>query len=657
MDPRLAAMQKDPRKSSRRMLLARATDTLHRSQAAALSDDGDDGDDSGHHAHAHAHAHQPGQPGQSGGAPQQQQMQQHAQQHLQQHAQGQEAQKEGDGADGSDSGRKLTTREAAEIFVAHVLHLRHNFPLAAGVDCWCSRVCETDDGFADQDWTHWSLDREVTVSVAEAPAAPGGEACARVLLRNAAGCWAWDFAQVRTPADTGLPEELLGGADSAGGSITGSGSGSGSGAGSSGEDEEMRMTRNRTRTTTAMTGMLRASNKVTAMLGEVLAADADLGRWTGSLSDPAQIMQQSAALVAEGERSMGELYRGEQAVHTVHAPHQRGNAAVAPAPLGGATGAGTGTGTDTDAEGARVPVASRLLLGQLGLVAPDTGVSAHFAPLQLSEKLKRNLAMVDRAPGRAVHKIGLIYVREGQELQGDILANSAGSALYSDFVAGLGWRVDLATHRGYVGGLDRAGSCGRTAVYWADAHTEVVFHEVVAMPTHPDDPQQIQKKRHVGNDFVHVIWCEHVRDYNPLTITSQFNEAHIVVYPLPSGLYRVQVHRNPANPVFGPLQHGALVSKHLLPRLVRETAVNADASISAHYNPETYSQPFLNRTRLVRETHDRYAVPTPPQALPRYTTLLFGQQTVLTPPPASPVSPVGAAAAASVPATSPTGAP
>lgn len=40
-----------------------------------------------------------------------------------------------------------------------------------------------------------------------------------------------------------------------------------------------------------------------------------------------------------------------------------------------------------------------------------------------------------------------------------------------------------------------------------------------------------------------VIWSEHKRDYNPLTITSQFNDAHVIIYPLPSGLFRIQIFR------------------------------------------------------------------------------------------------------------------
>jgi len=151
------------------------------------------------------------------------------------------------------------------------------------------------------------------------------------------------------------------------------------------------------------------------------------------------------------------------------------------------------------------------------------------------------------------------------------------------------------------------------------------------MPTVAEDPQQIQKKRHVGNDFVHIIWCEHIRDYNPLTITSRFNEAHIVIYPEPSGLFRIQVFRNIVNPLFGPAQHGMLVCKRLLPKIVRETAINADVSVSSQFNPESFSQPYMQRKRLLGETHSRLRAPPSSQGFFRYNAMLFGQQTVLQP--------------------------
>ena len=44
---------------------------------------------------------------------------------------------------------------------------------------------------------------------------------------------------------------------------------------------------------------------------------------------------------------------------------------------------------------------------------------------------------------RDTHKVAVIYVAEGQEDKTSILANSAGSPLFDEFVAALGWTVIL----------------------------------------------------------------------------------------------------------------------------------------------------------------------------------------------------------------------
>lgn len=337
--------------------------------------------------------------------------------------------------------------------------------------------------------------------------------------------------------------------------------------------------------------MLNTKNRVSDLLGEVQYAHPELQAWTGSLTEPEMVLAKFKQPVSESEQQVLVLTKSESTVTTTHPPHRAGSVPEAPKPTCPAGRAAT----------------CRLLMQQLGLLSPLSPLTGSLDRMVPTEKYKRNAMMVDKAPGRSVHKVGLIYVREGQDNQNDILANDKGSALYTDFVAGLGWTVDIATHRGYLGGLDRNCSCGTTTLYWADSLTEVVFHEVVQMPTKEGDLQQIQKKRHVGNDFVHVVWCEHVRDYNPLTITSQFNDAHIVIYPLPSGLFRVQVFRNPQNPLFGPLQHGMVLNKELLAMLVRETAINADRVIAVQLNPEPFNRPYLNRQRLLFETTERYS--------------------------------------------------
>lgn len=115
---------------------------------------------------------------------------------------------------------------------------------------------------------------------------------------------------------------------------------------------------------------------------------------------------------------------------------------------------------------------------------------------------------------RETHKIAVFYIGEGQEDKCSILSNSAGSQAYEDFVSGLGWevrtatrcvsthththcsdshsqhtvpQVDLATHCGFMGGLQRNGSTGLTAPYYATSTVEAIFHVSTRMPSDSDD--------------------------------------------------------------------------------------------------------------------------------------------------------------------------
>ena len=68
------------------------------------------------------------------------------------------------------------------------------------------------------------------------------------------------------------------------------------------------------------------------------------------------------------------------------------------------------------------------------------------------------------------------------------------------------------------------------------------------MPTVHDDPTQLNKKKHVGNDSVHVVWSECAKDYNPRTISGSFGDVVIVVYPLQNGMFRIQIAKKPKVP-------------------------------------------------------------------------------------------------------------
>lgn len=87
-----------------------------------------------------------------------------------------------------------------------------------------------------------------------------------------------------------------------------------------------------------------------------------------------------------------------------------------------------------------------------------------------NHRFMRSLRELDNLYGREMFKIGVIYVAQGQEDQRDILKNETGSSLYTEFVKGLGWVVDLKTHRGFSGGLDQKNlSTGKIAPYYSNA--------------------------------------------------------------------------------------------------------------------------------------------------------------------------------------------
>ena len=175
-------------------------------------------------------------------------------------------------------------------------------------------------------------------------------------------------------------------------------------------------------------------------------------------------------------------------------------------------------------------------------------------------------------------KIGVLYVGPTQFTQKEILGNRHcnTSQAYDRFIRSLGEVVDIKKHKYYTGKLDATSS--PLSIFYSDAEYDVMFHVATLMKTSDDDEQQIAKKRHIGNDNVHIIWCDNKAGYDPDTIPSQFNDAHIVIIPYDTneGIYRVVVYKKRKELDFGPLPPDSLVSADALVPLVRMTAINAD---------------------------------------------------------------------------------
>ncbi|NXD14478.1 RGPA2 protein, partial [Nothocercus nigrocapillus] len=220
----------------------------------------------------------------------------------------------------------------------------------------------------------------------------------------------------------------------------------------------------------------------------------------------------------------------------------------------------------------------RLLLNDLGMNSWDRRKSFHL--LKKNSKLLRELKNLDSRQCRETHKIAVFYIAEGQEDKCSILSNARGSQAYEDFVAGLGWEVDLSTHGGFMGGLQRNGSTGQTAPYYATSTVEIIFHVSTRMPSDSDD-SLTKKLRHLGNDEVHIVWSEHTRNYRRGIIPTDFGDVLIVIYPMKNHMFFIEIMKKPEVPFFGPLFDGAIVTAKLLPSLVCATCINASRAVKS----------------------------------------------------------------------------
>lgn len=146
------------------------------------------------------------------------------------------------------------------------------------------------------------------------------------------------------------------------------------------------------------------------------------------------------------------------------------------------------------------------------------------------DKLRTYLRSLDKLRPRSCYRIGVLFVRTNDTSQHDIMHVTKTTASFDDFCSGMGWKVKLKHHRAqgcFTGGLD-CSQHTKHMLYYGSATREVVFHVLPWMPLHVGDEQQIERKRHVGNDTVHIVWCENAKGYDIRTFRSEVTAVFIV---------------------------------------------------------------------------------------------------------------------------------
>jgi len=209
--------------------------------------------------------------------------------------------------------------------------------------------------------------------------------------------------------------------------------------------------------------------------------------------------------------------------------------------------------------------------------------------------------LFDQQPERFCLKIGVCYVKEGQKSEQEIFFNAGGSLDYQEFLSGLGWGVNPATHPGFVGGLDLGTMTGEVAPYYSNYSTEVIFHVSTLMMNSPNDSEQAHKKRLINKDHVLIVWIEDdVENYSYESIFKPFNEIHIVIHPLANGMYQVRVvSKDKETSNVGPLLDNMMLRKDVLASLVRTTAINGTQKVESIKGDPV--KPYAARKKLIED--------------------------------------------------------
>lgn len=226
---------------------------------------------------------------------------------------------------------------------------------------------------------------------------------------------------------------------------------------------------------------------------------------------------------------------------------------------------------------------------------PDFGASGPPLLVPAEPSYQRGVNILDTMPVVDFHKVGVLYAGPGQRTESEILGNIHGSKAYIELISGLGRLVRLKGCREldvYTGGLDSETDIdGKWTYVWDDDISQIVFHVATLMPTSmTTDPLSTLKKRHIGNDYVKIIFNDSGGEFAFDTLPGDFNFVNIVIQPhTPAGnpwvgpgmtnnaeFFKVSMQCRAGMPEIGPLGSFKMVTGSSLPSFVRQLSLHSN---------------------------------------------------------------------------------
>ncbi|EPY83342.1 GTPase activating Rap/RanGAP domain-like 3 isoform 1 [Camelus ferus] len=153
-----------------------------------------------------------------------------------------------------------------------------------------------------------------------------------------------------------------------------------------------------------------------------------------------------------------------------------------------------------------------------------------------------NLDKFEKGPREIFHpeiqKFGVLFAKDGQLTDDDMFSNEIGSDAFQKFLNLLGDTITLKGWTGYRGGLDtKNDTTGIHSVYTVYQGHEIMFHVSTMLPYSKENKQQVERKRHIGNDIVTIVFQEGEEPspaFKPSMIRSHFTrkDARLFVFRL-----------------------------------------------------------------------------------------------------------------------------
>jgi len=127
------------------------------------------------------------------------------------------------------------------------------------------------------------------------------------------------------------------------------------------------------------------------------------------------------------------------------------------------------------------------------------------------------------------YKFGVLYVPKAGLSEDDIYSVRQTSTDFIEFLDFLGDKILLKNFDKFSGGLDvEKEKTGTHSIFTMFKGMEIMYHVATMLPF-TNDEQQIDRKRHIGNDVLLIIFKETDEPFNPTILTSNFNHVFVVV--------------------------------------------------------------------------------------------------------------------------------